>query len=116
MSLTELTGSELPIVQAPMAGVQAGALAIAVAEAGGPGSLPCAMLDADGIRDELTAIRDATDRPVNVNFFCHEPRAADADREAERSGDFSPLWAGQNASGCREVPAARVVEALAAGL
>ncbi|MFY0991838.1 NAD(P)H-dependent flavin oxidoreductase [Halomonas sp. C05BenzN] len=35
--------------------------------------------------------------------------------EAQGSGDFSPLWAGQNASGCREVPAAEVVEALAAG-
>lgn len=35
--------------------------------------------------------------------------------EAQGSGDFSPFWAGQNASGCREVPAAEVVRALAAG-
>jgi nitronate monooxygenase len=27
-------------------------------------------------------------------------------------GDFSPLWAGQNVSGCRAVPAAQLVEAL----
>ncbi|MFB9147660.1 NAD(P)H-dependent flavin oxidoreductase [Halomonas alkalicola] len=36
--------------------------------------------------------------------------------EAQGSGDFSPLWAGQNASRCREVPAAEVVAELARGL
>lgn len=36
--------------------------------------------------------------------------------EAAGLGDFSPLWAGQNASRCREVPAAEVIDALAAGL
>jgi nitronate monooxygenase len=36
--------------------------------------------------------------------------------EQRGRGDFSPLWAGQNVSGCREVPAAQVVEALARGL
>ena len=57
MTLQELFGIELPIVQAPMAGVQDSALAIAVSEAGGLGSLPCAMLDPAGIRRELEAIR-----------------------------------------------------------
>ena len=36
--------------------------------------------------------------------------------EASGSGDFSPLWAGQNASRCREVPAAEVIAELAAGV
>ena len=36
--------------------------------------------------------------------------------EAEGSGDFSPLWAGQNATGCRELPAADLTRALAADL
>ena len=31
-------------------------------------------------------------------------------------GDFSPLWSGQNASGCREVPAAQLTRDLAANL
>jgi nitronate monooxygenase len=75
-------GTELPIIQAPMAGVQGSALAIAVSNAGGLGSLPCAMLDADALRQELTAIRAATSRPVNVNFFCHRPPQRDAGREA----------------------------------
>lgn len=35
--------------------------------------------------------------------------------EAQGRGDFSPLWAGQNTQGCRSVPAAEVVRALASG-
>ena len=71
--LHELLGIELPIVQAPMAGVQGSALALAVSNAGGLGSLPCAMLGFDALREELDAIRSQTSRPVNVNFFCHVP-------------------------------------------
>ena len=44
MTLQTLLGIEMPIIQAPMAGVQGSALAIAVSNAGGLGSLPCAML------------------------------------------------------------------------
>ncbi|WP_280548732.1 nitronate monooxygenase [Halomonas sp. 11-S5] len=36
--------------------------------------------------------------------------------EAQGSGDFSPLWAGQNASRCREVPAAEVIADLSRGV
>ena len=75
-------GSELPLIQAPMAGFQGAALAIAVCKAGGLGSLPCAMLTVEAMRKELAAIRAATDRPYNVNFFTHTPPAADARREA----------------------------------
>lgn len=35
--------------------------------------------------------------------------------ERQRSGDFSPLWCGQNASGCREIPAAELTLQLATG-
>jgi nitronate monooxygenase len=31
-----------------------------------------------------------------------------AKAEASGSGDFSPLWAGQNATGCKEIPAAQL--------
>jgi len=51
--LCELLGMELPILQAPMAGVQGGALAAAVSDAGGLGALPCAMLDAHSRAREL---------------------------------------------------------------
>jgi nitronate monooxygenase len=36
--------------------------------------------------------------------------------EARGRGDFSPLWCGQNASGCKAVPAAQLTRELAAGL
>ena len=80
MDLTRLLGIDHPIIQAPMAGVQGSRLAIAVSNAGGLGSLPCAMLSADGIRDELGAIQAQTKRPYNVNFFCHTPPSIDAAR------------------------------------
>ncbi len=38
-----------------------------------------------------------------------------AKAESKGSGDFSPLWSGQNASGCREIPAAELTRELAAG-
>jgi nitronate monooxygenase len=36
--------------------------------------------------------------------------------EAQASSDFSPLWSGQNASGCKEVPAAELTRQLGEGL
>ena len=80
--LQDLLGTPLPIIQAPMAGVQGSALAVAVANAGGLGSLPCATLDVDAIRGEVAAIRAQTTAPFNVNFFCHAAPAPDAERQA----------------------------------
>jgi len=82
MNLQELLGVELPIVQAPMAGVQGHALAAAVSNVGALGSLPCAMFTMAVMRYELSALRAATTRPFNVNFFCHPPPTPDAQREA----------------------------------
>lgn len=82
MTIQKLFGIELPIIQAPMAGVQGSALAVAVSNAGGLGSLPCAMLSPEGLRKELSAIVAQTGNPYNVNFFCHEVPTPDADREA----------------------------------
>ena len=82
MNLRQLLGIELPIIQAPMAGVQGSALAVAVSDAGGLGSLPCAMLSREAMRNELAAIKAQTTKPVNVNFFCHVPTAPNSEREA----------------------------------
>ena len=68
----DLVGVELPIIQAPMAGASGTELAIEVCRAGGLGSLPCAMLDSQQMRDSLAAVQQATERPCNVNFFCHQ--------------------------------------------
>ena len=72
MQVKELFGIELPIIQAPMAGVQGSALAIAVSNAGGLGSLPCATLSPELIQYELAQIQAGTTQPFNVNFFCHQ--------------------------------------------
>jgi nitronate monooxygenase len=78
----KLLGLEHPIIQAPMAGVQGSALAIAVSNAGGLGSLPCAMLSVSEMHAELSAIRAGTEKPFNVNFFCHTQPEPDRQREA----------------------------------
>jgi len=82
MTLQQLLGIDLPIIQAPMAGVQGSALAVAVSNAGGLGSLPCAMLSIDALRGDLAAIAAQTAKPINVNFFCHTPPTFSAQREA----------------------------------
>lgn len=60
---------QLPIIQAPMAGVQDSKLTIAVSQAGGLGSLPGALLSLQKIESEIASIRQATDAPFNVNFL-----------------------------------------------
>ena len=91
--LQELLGIELPIIQAPMAGVQGSALASAVSNAGGLGSLPCAMFDLVALRKELTVIRTQTTKPFNVNFFCHTQPEANVEREAAWRSLLSPYFA-----------------------
>ena len=81
MNLLKRLGISIPIIQAPMAGVQGSALAIAVSNAGGLGSLPTAMFGADAMRAELKSLRAGTNRPFNVNCFCHAPPVVDAARE-----------------------------------
>jgi len=92
VSLQELLGVELPIIQAPMAGVQDARLAVVVSNAGGLGSLPCAMLDPDAIRRELDVITGQTAKPYNVNFFCHHPPKRDLARETAWSAALAPYY------------------------
>jgi nitronate monooxygenase len=87
-----LLGSELPIIQAPMAGVQGAALAVAVSNAGGLGSLPCGMLTPEAMKKELETLRAGTKRPFNVNFFCHTPPSPDAEREAKWRATLGPFF------------------------
>lgn len=81
-ALTTLLGTEHPLIQAPMAGVQGAALAVPVCNAGALGSLPCAMLSPEALERELTTLAAGTTRPYNVNFFCHVPPEPDEAREA----------------------------------
>lgn len=90
--ILDLFGIELPIIQAPMAGPVFSDMVIAVAEAGGLGSLPCATMDAAQIRQELQTIREATNKPINVNFFCHRPPISDSLREAGWQEQLKPYF------------------------
>jgi nitronate monooxygenase len=92
MRISGLFGTVLPIIQAPMAGAQAGAMAIAVSNAGGLGSLPCALLSAEAMRKELETIKAQTTKPYNVNFFCHAPPAQSAEREAAWRAALAPYY------------------------
>ncbi|MGG2395552.1 NAD(P)H-dependent flavin oxidoreductase [Pseudomonas sp. SH1-B] len=81
MFVNDLFGSELPLIQAPMAGSQNHRLAAAVCQAGGLGSLPCAMLTPAALRQELEALRGLTQRPFNLNFFSHVQPEPDTTQE-----------------------------------
>lgn len=91
-SLQSLLGIEHPLIQAPMAGVQGARLTVAVSRTGALGSLPCAMLGLAAIRAELTEIRAQTDRPYNVNFFCHREPVPDDEREQAWRSTLSPYY------------------------
>jgi nitronate monooxygenase len=95
MNLLQPLGLDLalPIFQAPMAGAQGSAMALAVSEAGGLGALPAAMLTPAALRDELATLATATRRPINVNFFCHRPPTPDAAREAAWRAALAPYFA-----------------------
>jgi nitronate monooxygenase len=75
-----------------MAGVQGSALAIAVSNAGGLGSLPCAMLAGDALRREMATVASGTRAPFNINFFCHKPPEPDAAREAAWRAALQPYY------------------------
>ena len=91
--ILDLLGIELPMLQAPMAGASGPAMAIAVANAGGLGALPCAMLTGEQIRDEIEAFRAACPgRPLNLNFFCHQPPAPDPERAARWKQALKPYY------------------------
>lgn len=80
--LLKLLGTDLPVIQAPMAGVQDSRLTIAACRAGALGSLPAAMLSAEKLIEEIATIRNATCKPFNINFFAHTQPAFDESVQA----------------------------------
>lgn len=90
--LLKLFDIELPLLQAPMAGASGSAMAIAVGNAGGLPSLPCAMLSPEQIRDEVRLIRQHTRAPLNLNFFCHVSPAANPDADATWKNLLQPYY------------------------
>jgi nitronate monooxygenase len=91
-SIQQILDIDMPIIQAPMAGVQGAELAAAVSNAGGLGSLPCAMLSTEALEAELTRLTAATDKPFNVNFFCHTVPAVTAQQSRRWCERLSPYF------------------------
>src|SRR5437764_12340431 len=75
--LLDLLKLEISIIQAPMAGSDSVALARSVSSTGALGSLGCALLSPEAIRDSVRALRDGMRRPINLNFFCHAMNTPD---------------------------------------
>jgi nitronate monooxygenase len=89
-TLLQTLGVSLPIIQAPMAGVSTPSMAAAVSNAGGLGSLGIGAVRFEAARRMIADVRALTDRPFNVNVFCHPPAVADAAREAAWIAHLAP--------------------------
>jgi nitronate monooxygenase len=90
MTLLETLRIDLPIIQAPMAGVSSPTLAATVANAGALGSLGVGATDAEGARAMIADFRARSNRSLHVNVFCHRPAQADAAREAAWLAQLRP--------------------------
>jgi nitronate monooxygenase len=90
VKLLDILGIDLPIIQAPMAGVSSPAMAAAVANAGALGSIGVGATDAEGARRMIKAVRERSQRSLNVNVFCHEPARPDRDIEAGWIDELRP--------------------------
>jgi nitronate monooxygenase len=91
-ALLEKIGIDLPIVQAPMAGVSTASLGAAVSNAGGLGSIGVGAATAEVVRQMIHEVQNATGCPFNVNVFCHRPAIHDADREAAWLERLAPVF------------------------
>jgi nitronate monooxygenase len=91
-TLLQTLGIELPIIQAPMAGISTPAMAAAVSNAGGLGSIGVGSVGAEAARGMIAAVRASTDRPFNVNVFCNRPAVADPSREAAWLAHLAPVF------------------------
>lgn len=92
-ALLRLLDIDLPIIQAPMAGAQDATLALAVSSAGGLGSLPCAMLTAEAVREQAAHVRTGTNGALALNFFCHRISDRDPAIEAKWHERLAPFYA-----------------------
>jgi nitronate monooxygenase len=82
------------LIQAPMAGVQGSAMAIAVSNVGRTGLTTCCHAHPAGVAlANCRPCGPARSRPFNVNFFCHTPPVPDVAREATWRNALAPFYA-----------------------
>jgi nitronate monooxygenase len=86
----DLLGIQVPIIQAPMAGVSSPAMAAAVSHQGGLGSLGVGAMTATQARDAIHQFRALSSGPLNINVFAHRPAQADPQKEAAWLQRLSP--------------------------
>jgi nitronate monooxygenase len=103
----KLFNIELPIIQAPMAGATTPDMVVAVAEAGGLGSLPGAQYTPTDLRKALEVVRARTRRPINVNFFSHQDPADDPARQAAWRQQLLRYYAEEGLEGEMQVSGTR---------
>lgn len=92
-TLAQQLGVDYPIIQAPMAGVSTPALAAAVSNAGGLGSIAIGASSVEKARELIAQTRELTSKPFNVNVFCHQAPGYDAAREAAWLNQLAPFFA-----------------------
>ncbi len=97
-ALLGLLGIKVPIIQAPMAGISSPAMAAAVSNAGGLGSLGMGAMSADQARDAIREFRRLSDGSLNVNLFVHRPAQADEAKQAAWLRRLAPEFDGVEAS------------------
>jgi nitronate monooxygenase len=90
--LTDLLNIEHPIIQAPMAGATTPAMASAVSNSGGLGSHGCAMHTPEVFRADMRQMMDATNHPINVNFFIHNDPVDDPQKNAAANALLAPYF------------------------
>lgn len=90
--ILDLFGIALPIIQAPMANSSTPQMALAVCQAGGLGSIPCASITADQARAAVALVRAGSEGPVNLNFFCHIPPPPDPARMMAWRARLAPYY------------------------
>ena len=93
MTFLERLGIELPIIQAPMAGVSTPSMAAAVSNGGGLGSIAVGAGDASAARAMIQDVKARTSRAFNVNLFVHAPPRIAPDVDRAWLEAMSPLFA-----------------------
>ena len=86
-------GLQHPIIQAPMAGTSTPQLAAAVSNAGALGSVGIGAYGVEQARQHIEQTLALTSQPINVNLFCHQTAATDAQREAAWLQYLAPEFA-----------------------
>ena len=84
--VTEILGTEYPVIQGGMAWVAEYRLAAAVSEAGGFGIIGAGGAPAQFVRDQIRKCRELTKKPFGVNIMLMNPEADEIARVAAEEG------------------------------